>query len=34
MTYDNERFHHSQIHMAIDRAADSDSLKIIINWED
>jgi hypothetical protein len=34
MTYDNERFHHSQIREAIDRAADSDSLKIIINWED
>jgi L-iditol 2-dehydrogenase len=34
MTYDNERFHHSQILKAIYRAADSDSLKIIINWED
>lgn len=34
MTYDNERFHHSQILKAINRAADSDSLKIIINWED
>ena len=34
MTYDNERFHHSQILKAIYRAGDSDSLKIIINWED
>jgi hypothetical protein len=33
MTYDNERFDHTQIRAAIDRAADKDSLKIIINWE-
>jgi len=34
MTYDNERFHHSQIREAIERAADRDSLKVIINWDD
>ena len=34
MTYDNERFHHSQILNAINRASDNNSLKIIINWED
>lgn len=34
MTYDNERFHHSQLKEAIARAADKDSLKVIINWED
>jgi len=34
MTCDSERFHHSDISAAIDRAGDSDSLKVIINWED
>ncbi len=34
MTYDNERFHHSEMDKAIKRAADKDSLKIIIDWED
>ena len=34
MTYENERFHHSQLAQAISRASDKDSLKIIINWED
>ena len=33
MTNDTERFHHTQILEAIQRAADSDSLKVIINWE-
>ena len=33
MTYDNERFLPSQMREAIDRAADKDSLKIIINWD-
>ncbi|WP_309386402.1 alcohol dehydrogenase catalytic domain-containing protein [Cerasicoccus frondis] len=33
MTNDSERFHHSQIHEAIQRAADKDSLKVIINWD-
>jgi len=33
MTCDNERFHHSQICEAIDRAADKDSLKIVIEWD-
>lgn len=33
MTNDSERFHHSQILQAIHRAADSDSLKVIINWD-
>lgn len=34
MTHSNERFHHSQIHEAIQRASDKDSLKVIINFED
>lgn len=34
MTDDSERFPHSQLHAAIQRAADKDSLKVIINWED
>jgi len=34
MTNDSERFHHSRLLEAIERAADPDSLKIIINWED
>ncbi|MEE9403940.1 MAG: alcohol dehydrogenase catalytic domain-containing protein [Algisphaera sp.] len=33
MTYDSERFQHPQIAQAIQRAADSDSLKIIIEWD-
>ncbi|MEM7232474.1 MAG: alcohol dehydrogenase catalytic domain-containing protein [Planctomycetota bacterium] len=33
MTNDDERFHHSDIKGAIARAADSDSLKVIIDWE-
>lgn len=33
MTNATERFHHSQIREAIERAADPDSLKVIINWE-
>jgi L-iditol 2-dehydrogenase len=33
MTNDSERFHHSQIAAAIQRAADGDSLKVIINWD-
>ncbi len=33
MTGDNERFGRSQIREAIDRAADPDSLKIIIDWD-
>ena len=33
MTNDTERFHHSEIGKAITRAADSDSLKVIIDWE-
>lgn len=34
MTHSSERFHHSQIREAIARAADKDSLKVIINFED
>jgi len=34
MTHDNERFHHSEIRKAIQRAGDKDSLKVIINWEE
>lgn len=34
MTDDSERFHHTQIMETIHRAADKDSLKVIINWED
>lgn len=33
MTYDSERFGHGQIKEAIERASDSDSLKVIIDWE-
>ncbi len=33
MTMDNERFRPSQILQAISRASDSDSLKVIIDWE-
>lgn len=33
MTNDSERFPHSQIAEAIQRAADPDSLKVIINWD-
>src|SRR5690606_38512527 len=33
MTNASERFHHTQIAAAIKRAADSDSLKVIINWD-
>ena len=33
MTNESERFHHSRIQEAIDRAADSDSLKVIIDWD-
>ena len=33
MTGDSERFRHTEIRAAIDRAADSDSLKVIIDWE-
>ncbi len=32
MTNDTERFHHSELLPAIQRAADKDSLKVIINW--
>jgi len=33
MTNKTERFHHSEIRAAIERAADKDSLKVIINWD-
>ena len=33
MTNASERFHHSEIARAIERASDSDSLKVIIDWE-
>jgi threonine dehydrogenase-like Zn-dependent dehydrogenase len=33
MTYDSERFKHSEIKEAIARAADPDSLKVIIEWD-
>jgi L-iditol 2-dehydrogenase len=33
MTDETERFSHTQIREAIDRAADSDSLKVIIDWD-
>lgn len=33
MTNDSERFHHSEILQAVERAADSDSLKVIIDWD-
>ncbi len=34
MTNATERFPHTQIDAAVARAADSDSLKVIINWDD
>jgi L-iditol 2-dehydrogenase len=34
MTNDSERFHYTQLHQAIQRAGDSDSLKVIINWDE
>ena len=34
MTHETERFHHSRIQEAIQRASDKDSLKVIINFED
>ncbi|MGF1450586.1 MAG: hypothetical protein ACFB21_00755 [Opitutales bacterium] len=34
MTNATERFHHSELPAAIQRAADKDSLKVIVNWED
>lgn len=33
MTNSTERFHHTQISQAIQRAADPDSLKVIIEWD-
>lgn len=33
MTNETERFHHSEIMEAITRAADKDSLKVIMNWD-
>jgi threonine dehydrogenase-like Zn-dependent dehydrogenase len=33
MTNASERFHHAEIARAIQRASDSDSLKVIIDWE-
>ena len=33
MTNDSERFPHSRILEAIDRATDPDSLKVIIDWD-
>lgn len=33
MTHDSERFHHSEIRQAIERASDPDSLKVIIEWD-
>ncbi len=33
MTYESEQFTHKEIKTAISRAADSDSLKVIINWD-
>ncbi|MFP4070010.1 MAG: alcohol dehydrogenase catalytic domain-containing protein [Verrucomicrobiota bacterium] len=33
MTYPNERFHHSELAAAIRRAADKDSLKVIVDFE-
>lgn len=32
MTNESERFHHTEIHAAVQRAADSDSLKVIVDW--
>jgi len=34
MTNETERFHHSELLAAIERAADKDSLKVIVNWDD
>ncbi len=34
MTNETEKFHHTEIMAAISRAADKDSLKVIIDWED
>ena len=34
MTNTSERFAYTQLHEAIRRAADSDSLKVIINWDE
>ena len=33
MTLASERFHHSQLKQALDRSADADSLKVIVDWE-
>ncbi|GAB1483964.1 hypothetical protein MASR2M78_27810 [Treponema sp.] len=33
MTHEDERFPHTRIKEAIERAADSDSLKVIIDWK-
>lgn len=33
MTNETERFHHTQLRAAIERAADPDSLKVIIDWD-
>ena len=33
MTNESERFHHSKIYDAVQRAADRDSLKVIIDWK-
>jgi L-iditol 2-dehydrogenase len=33
MTNETERYHHHQIREAIERAADPDSLKVIVNWD-
>ncbi|MEE2640450.1 MAG: alcohol dehydrogenase catalytic domain-containing protein [Planctomycetota bacterium] len=34
MTNETEKFHHSKIMAAVQRAADKDSLKVIIDWDD
>lgn len=34
MTNDSEQFHHSQIGQAVEKAASSDSLKVIIDWDE
>lgn len=34
MTSESERFHHSNLLGAIERAADGDSLKVIVDWSD
>jgi hypothetical protein len=33
MTNETERFQHTELDKAIARAADSDSLKIIVDWD-